>query len=239
MRGKTRRGADVARRVRDLAVTAEGTSPVGDFSKQAQRLDVSVGLVTRHTVEQSLHHADYRSAAKLAKKRARRLKRGYIQPMARLAKAASPEDPEIKMADLVTYHDVIVAGKTLAEQAERNKARFVELGMREDFVDRLKTAITELEKTIALRDENLVARAKATAAIEEEFARAKSIVRVLDAMAESEWEDSPQKLAEWRTASRFAQPAKGEVASGNGSAPAVTDGAPASPVIPSEGVRPA
>jgi hypothetical protein len=47
-----------------------------------------------------------------------------------------------------------------------------------------------------------------TTAIARHYARGRDLVRFIDSMVKSRWVNAPEKLSEWKSLTRFAQPAK-------------------------------
>lgn len=126
-----------------------------------------------------------------------------------------------------------VAG--FADRVEEHKAIFVEAGFGEDFVDTLRGAVKELEKTLAEKADFLGRRSVATSGLVLEFARAREMVRKLDSMVAPRLEGT-DRLAGWKTLSRFARgkrEEKEEQGENAGSTPA-----PSTPAVKSDSSTP-
>jgi hypothetical protein len=150
------------------------------------------------------------------------LKDKALKPIARLARTLLPEDPNladrVKDAKLNSYGGVIMFARNLIERAEPNKAKFVEAGLKENFLDSLRADVAKFQKVLEEKDLSFRLRSGATAALEKELVRARRLVRVIDAMLTAEWKESnPNLLAQWKTVSRFPSSAQEEA-----SAPVVT-----------------
>jgi hypothetical protein len=111
-----------------------------------------------------------------------------------------------------------VAANGLAERVAPFKDKFVDAGLGENFIEVLQSSAAELQQTLNERAEHLSRRARATAALEAEYARGRDLVKILDAFLSSLWVKNPGKLAEWKSVSRLPTP----VRKGKAAPPVVT-----------------
>jgi hypothetical protein len=207
MRDDTQKGVHMLEKVTQLMEATRASPQYGDGAKQYERLKIHVDRAKLLGREQDLHDRNYHGAVREAKTLVRNLKRKAIQPIARLANGLLPEDPKlaepILMEDLGSYEAVITVALNLAERAEPHKAKFVDAGLKADFIENLRADVAKLQNVLKERDEHLNLRIGATAAVEAEYARGKELVRVLDVMFRAEWENNPEMLARWESVTRF------------------------------------
>ena len=115
-------------------------------------------------------------------------------------------------------------GQIFATRAEPLKQTFIEGHLLPDFLDSLKAAVQNLEKTMAEQVSRAGVRIAATSGIEQTRNDAMSAVDRLDALMQNVLRDDAPALAVWRSArrvERYARPRRAELAS-----------APAAPSIP-------
>ncbi|MCC6319007.1 MAG: hypothetical protein IT361_15110 [Gemmatimonadaceae bacterium] len=130
--------------------------------------------------------------------------------------------PLVASLSLLTARDntsTIADAEGVADFVEEHKASFVSIGFPEDFVEKLRRSAADLRVGIDARASDFGRRSASTAALRQQYARGRSVVRILDAMVSPHLERSPSKLAEWRTISRFARLSAPDEAVGPPSAP--------------------
>jgi hypothetical protein len=207
MRTTTRDGLPVLRNLCSFVVALVLNPALGSIAPQVGQLTLLVNDLTPLASEQdAMSHAARRAAAK-ARERKRRLREKRIRPIVRLAKVLLRDDPEradaFRMSESKSYEEAMVAGLSLADRVEQYKATFVAAGLKEDFIDQLRSAVEDVRAALAEKAEFKSRRVRATAAIEEKYDRARDLVRYIDAVLVSELENDPVKLAEWRSVSKF------------------------------------
>ena len=231
----TQRGIQVLRNACGIMKTTEGvTVPTGNVTRQYEELQVVVDRTTTYAREQESHAQAFRSASTKARLHARQLRRQWIDPISDAAKLIVPADPELsgllRASKGRGYEKLRVVASSLADRVEPHVARFVAAGFNPTFVEDLRAEVTKLEGALAEKAEHFRRRSAATTALNEEYARGRRLVRFIDRMVTPVWEKTPEKLAEWKTASRF--PRNTREVQGNGAgAPAVpVAGQPVTPV---------
>ena len=118
---------------------------------------------------------------------------------------------------------LIAARISMAQHAGGRRDRFVAAGFGEDFVDQLKQAAVDLQRAVDLKSAQLGRRAAATSGMLQELARGRDLVRLLDAMVGSWLEDHMQdRVAEWKTLTRFVRVAPPVEAAGTTPTPTTT-----------------
>jgi hypothetical protein len=89
----------------------------------------------------------------------------------------------LAMPDMRGYERLIAAAQAMAERAAEHRDRFVEAGFGETFVDQVKHAALELQKTIDAKAAHFGHRAAATSGMVQELSRGRALVRLLDALS--------------------------------------------------------
>ncbi len=239
MRVGTQGGLQVLRRAFEFLVAKLVTAGLGSITKHVEILGQIVDRLATHAVEQGIHERGHRASARAAQEQSRALMVEFMRPVARRARSLFPDDPKIREAltlpKVKSYEKVIAGALAMADRAEEHKVRFVQAGFDEDFVDRLRKAATDLRVSLDEKGVHLGKRSAASAGMLEELGRGKDLLRVLDDMVAAGMRATPDRLAEWRTLTRFVRPspAKEEstrpppVGTPNGSTPVGPEGTPA------------
>ena len=100
--------------------------------------------------------------------------------------------------------------------------RSAKAGFEPDLVARLQKAVTDLREVLDDKAMRYGRRSAATAGLLDEVVRGRELVRMLDDMVRPGLVGTPDKLAEWRTLSRFFRKGRAPLAlegSPNGGAP--------------------
>jgi hypothetical protein len=214
MRSLTQKGVHMLQKACDLVDATRASPPYGDSTKQGELLKVHVDRAKQFGLEQDLHNRNYHGAVREVKARIRDLKRKGIQPISGLAVRLLPSDPQlaepITMRELGSFEGVVRYALNLAERVEPFTPKFVEAGLKENFIEVLRTDVAKIQGVMHERDEHLRRRIGATAALEKEYALGKERVRILGTMLRAEWENNPELLAQWEAVTRFPSSGKGE-----------------------------
>jgi hypothetical protein len=223
MFARAARALQVILDVIEFLVRNLGKTPVGELSKPTDALKVVASNLSARANAQEAHKRESERATLRAQLKADELRRQFIAPIAKLVKVFLPQDPELvallRMAEMKSYARVIVVAESLMDRVEPIKAKFVEAGFDEGFVDHVRAAVQELKAARAERAFHRGQQVRATAEISVEYARGRELVRLIDSMVTPHWKkEAPGKLAEWKTLSRFAR-AKKPKASTDGAAP--------------------
>ena len=81
----------------------------------------------------------------------------------------------------------------------------MQVGFADDFLERLKNGASDLRAALDEKGAHYGKRSAASAGMVEELSRSKELMRVLDDMVSPGLRGTPDRLAEWRTLSRFAR----------------------------------
>jgi hypothetical protein len=215
----------VIRITHNLVEFLEPDAETMGVSKQVQELKTVNDETTVLGVKQDDHHYGFKRESGNARSQKKILIDAHIKPILALAKIVLRDNPEFRSglrSDVwKSYEGALFVANALAERLEPFKATFVQAGMRENFVEEMRSSADQLEATLATKAHHVAQRSNATTALAQHYARGRDLVRFIDAMVKSRLAGSPEKLSEWRSLTRFAQPAKSS-ASTDGGTPAVT-----------------
>lgn len=207
MRVEARQGQPVLRRVCAFCKAGDLQPVIGPVEKPVEELEGLLGRLSGHVVEQAANEAAFQSLSLTARKQSRDIVLKFMRPIERLTKALFPSDLALQKAmqlpESRAYESVIAGALSMAERAVEHQARFVEAGFSADFIERLKTAADSLRKVLDAKAVYRGRRSAATAGIVAEYRRGRHMVRLLDALVAPALEGMPDRLAEWRTLSRF------------------------------------
>jgi hypothetical protein len=202
-----RQGIQVLRRVKQLVGTSEVAAAIGSVDTQVEALGTVIESLATHSVAQTESTRALSDATRRCRTLAKELVRLFLRPIAQLGVVLFKRDPIMREAfsipQVQDYEGLIAAALMMAERASLHKARFVEKGFHDDFLERLRGAVGELRAALDQRSEQFGRRSAATAGLKEEYGRGRDLVRLIDTMVTPIWESSPSKLAQWRTMSRF------------------------------------
>jgi hypothetical protein len=194
-------------------------------SKQVVELKTVNDDTTALGVTQDEHRYGFQRESANARGQKTVLIDAHIKPILTLAKIVLRDNPEfrkgIRSDVMKSYEGALFVADTLAQRVEPFEARFVEAGMPANFVEAMRSAAEALKTTLAAKAHHVAQRTNATTAIAQHYARGRDLVRFIDAMVKSRLAGSPEKLSEWRSLTRFAQPAKSAESTDEG-APVVT-----------------
>jgi hypothetical protein len=176
-----------------------------------------VDRLSAHAVEQDASLRAMRASVRKAQAQARVVRGEFMRPVSQMGRALFPSDASLRralaMPKVKDYQGLITAGLAMADQAAEHKDRFVAAGFEENFVERFRTAVTDLRTALDITATHLGRRSAASAGMLDELARGRQLVRMLDAMVAPRLEDAPDRLAQWRTLARFVHVAPAEEAS--------------------------
>jgi len=134
---------------------------------------------------------------------ARRLKRRFVAPIVKIARAKLPEVPQFKGVVLPSANGNTAAFAALAESlagaAEPFAQTFIDAGLSPDFVNETRAAAAELVQAIGGKGDFKSKRVKATDAITKQVRAAKRAMGMLDSLIKAELEEDDPLLAAWAT----------------------------------------
>jgi hypothetical protein len=209
MRQPTQEGLQVLRRAHEFLAASDVTAALGPITKHVEALGQQVDRLATHAVDQYENERGYRASAGAARAKVRTLKTELMRPIARMSQSLFPDDAELRQALAMPknrgYEKLLAAALAMAGRAAEHKARFVQVGFAEDFLDRLKNGASDLRAALDEKGAHYGKRSAATAGMLQELSRSKELMRVLDDMVTPGLRATPDRLAEWRTLSRFAR----------------------------------
>jgi hypothetical protein len=143
------------------------------------------------------------SKGETARQRALRLslRRSYMTPIAELAKFKLRDVPEFAALMLppgnATAERSVAAAYAMADAATPHAQVFTDNGLPATFADDLRNAAAAVGESIAGRDNHQGRRAGATAGLQAEQQRGRSILRILNALIMAHIGNDAQLTAEW------------------------------------------
>jgi hypothetical protein len=203
------RQLQVLRRAHEFLAANQVAAALGPVTKHVEALGQTVDRLAAHAVGQDENERGFRGSASGARRKARTLQAELMRPIARMAQSLFPDDGDLRQAlempQVKGYEKLIAASLAMAGRANEHKDRFVAAGFSEDFLDRLRKGAADLRTALDEKGAHYGKRSAASAGMLEELARGKDLVRVLDDMVSPGLRATPDRLAEWRTLSRFAR----------------------------------
>jgi hypothetical protein len=171
-----------------------------------RRLDSIITTLDEHAATQVGAGLASQMSTKVQGKRERELRRDHMTPVARIARAELPPNPDLAALRMprgrLTLSKLAASAHGMAEVAERNRGVFVEAGLLPDFADRLRKAANEM---LAARDRRTLRRgerAGATVGLKQSLSAGRRVVSILDAFVQTALADDPTLCASWATVKR-------------------------------------
>lgn len=208
MRHNVRQGLRVLRGIPEfLGKEIEGPAAVGPLSTHIGALNAVIDRIDAMVGEQDASARGFRGASKDAQRLSKKLLKEFVRPVARMGKLLFPTDAtlrtELKVPKApVSYQQLIAVAGGIAARAEVHKAKFVEAGFAEDFLEKMRATADALSAALQEKAAHLSRRAGATSGLVLEFGRSREMVRMLDDMV-SPLLEGTKRLAAWRSVSRF------------------------------------
>ena len=159
-----------------------------------------------HASDQSGNTIEAQGATK--KHRALRtvLTRTYMSPIARVARIALSETPEIESLRMPTsrtnVEQLVAAARGMATAATPHAATFIAAGLPADFIGQLQRVSDAMLDSVRERRQSLGRAAGATTRIGTGISEARHVVQALDALVRVALKDEPNLLANWEQVKR-------------------------------------
>ncbi|MGQ0649531.1 MAG: hypothetical protein ACT4P7_18405 [Gemmatimonadaceae bacterium] len=197
----------VFRHVRDFLTESAPPVGFGSVAKLVEQLKAVIDKLEAYAREQDARSRQALAGTRTSQALSATIRREYLRPIASAAKVLFPADEPLlaalSMPQVRDYEGMMAAVEGMAQSASAHRQRFVEVGFPEDFVERMQKAAGDLRDAINARAVEFGRRAASTAGLRREYARGRDLVRVLNAMVDPRLAATPDRLAEWRTISRF------------------------------------
>jgi hypothetical protein len=159
--------------------------------------------INRHVTNQSGSDLTAQIKTKKIKALRRALIRDHMTQIARIAAAELPDHPDLYPLRLPktapSLQRLIAHAKGMAEMAKTHAPVFVAAGQPNDFLARLDAAAKALGDAAVERLNACGARAGATKGLEQQLARARRTLGVLDSFVATALQDDGALLAGWKT----------------------------------------
>jgi hypothetical protein len=212
------RARDYAATVKDsFAARSKGATSV---ARIAQLIDNLSALDVSHATNRRVALAGTSS-----KQGARAQLRAMLSRLNRTARVIGADDPELKdrfrLADgNPNAQELLSTARSFLAEAAPHKARFVEYGLADDFLDTLEAQIAAFENSATQQNTGASARKANHAAIESALESLDAEVERLDAILRNTFTDDASRLAAWESARRIERTPRKTKATGTGQASA-------------------
>ena len=168
-------------------------------------LDVSLELGHARLKAQSTAAKDATTATRVKKVAKTKLQEDHLTPILVLARGHEASDPVFARRfrsprPRGSEAAFILNAKTIADDAEKAKDRFIGDGLAETFVEDLRRAITTYEDAVKAAVAARAARVGATADLADAAARIEAVIKRLDAITTVRYRANPDGLNAWRSA---------------------------------------
>jgi hypothetical protein len=238
MQSRTKKDLEVFKRILELLEGMEVTTAFGTVRTYVETLAAIAARISEFAATQIASINAAKAGTERAREASRVLRDGFMRPVSKLGRSLFPNDPAIrKELRLPRRHDhqgVIAAGNAMAKLATVHKELFIKAGFAENFVELVSKGVTDFEKALAERDTHQGNRAAASAGLLGEITRGRDVVGLLDSLLRHHWAKEPDRLAKWRSFSRFIRKSQQSAAS----VPVVAPGVVPVPQVPAQPAAP-
>jgi hypothetical protein len=207
------------------------------IASSRRSLDDVVAQLTSHSTAQE--SGNIASRGETARQRTLRsnLRQNHMRPIAEVAKQKLRDVPEFHSLTMppsnATSAQLVARASAMADAAQSYEQVFTAVGLPDDFIPTLRSTAGDVSKSIDDRKQHAGKRSGATAGLQAEEKRGRSMLRLMDALVVPRLGSNDALLAEWKSAKRVTRkpgPAAGTVVP----APATTTSVqPAQPEPPS------
>jgi len=163
------------------------------------------------------------------------LRENHMRPIAEVAKQKLRDVPEFHALTMppgnATSAQLVARATAMADAAQSYERVFTDVGLPDDFITNLRSTAGDVSKSIDDRKQHTGKRKGATAGLEAEEKRGRSMLRLLDAIVRPRLGTNDALLAEWKSARR--------VSHKSGPATGTVVGAPPAQATPSSTAQPA
>jgi hypothetical protein len=234
---------DTARHVQ--AFLDDNAALIGPSIASSRRnLDDVVAQLTALGVAQSSGTIASRGATARQKSLRTSLRANHMKPIADVAKQMLKDVPEFHSLTMppkqVGATQLVHAATAMADAAQLHEGVFTGVGLPDDFIAQLHAAADAVTASLDSRQQQIGVRTGATAGIEAQESRARSLFKIINALVVPKLGSNAGLLAQWKSTKAISQkttsaivPAS-TVAQNTPAAPATTPPAtPATPAPPS------
>jgi hypothetical protein len=176
------------------------TSRAGEINAQ---LATVIAKLRQHAATQSSSTRSSREETKLKSTRLDALQED-LEAIYRTARAIALNRPgfdeKFRLPKNKGSQSWLAAARAIADEAEPSKEDFIRLGLPANFLEDLRSDITEIEEIIHRQGQASGEGVAASAAIDEAIEEGMKLVRELDAIIRNVYRDDPATLAEWTSA---------------------------------------
>ena len=225
------------RRIREFLERTQPAFALGEIKLHLEGLTAVTDGLSALVVEQDTRHRQGKIGTSTLRRRLRAAKFEYMRPVARMARALFPDDPQLRSAlsippRLARPEAVLAALHAMSIAAEPHKEAFVAAGFAADFLERMHVAADSLKEAVDARAKEFGRRSAASVGAVRTATRGRALIGLIDAMLAPRLESNPELLAEWRSLLRQGRLRVLSPGPAVPVVPAPPNGGPVSPSIP-------
>jgi hypothetical protein len=178
------------------------------YAKLKERFDGVVERLLEHLVNQvhgkRMRHGEVTNQAAVI----RRLREEHLAIIAHIARANLASAPGIEKAlHMPDYYlgplKLVAEARAIRSAAELYEDQFVQRwGLPEDFLEQLDSAVNAVEQSLFAKSRELGRQVGATAGIEMELRRGRSLIEIIDTIVRDAFRGNAELMAKWRSAKR-------------------------------------
>jgi hypothetical protein len=202
---QTKQGAVLeSLRAVDLFLT-DNAEQLGDVVRSGarQKLAEALAELDVHATNQEGGNLTAKGRTKLKHDLQRRLRRRHMRPIARIARSDLPKTTELEPLKMPkgrpTAAKLVALADGMAQAAAPFADTFIEAGLPPDFLERLKTASSDLAAMVSDRTQSRGKQAGATTGLKQKLSSARKLVHVLDAFVDAALEGNEPLLTTWES----------------------------------------
>ncbi len=204
MNNSEMRRLDMFTRIRDFGVTHASVFPAASLVGQLfAEINAVIETLSAQAVAQSsgLHSAQQSTEGKAAVRDALHAEMEMMTRTARVMAIDTPGlDDKFRLPRSKAEQAWLTAARTFHTEAQPLKAEFIAHEMPADFLETLKTLITDYEQALASGHQSTEKHVAASAAIDKEIERGMTAARKLDSIVRNKFHNDPATLAAWASA---------------------------------------
>jgi hypothetical protein len=190
---------------------SENDAALGTINQSGARaaLDQVTTTIASLAAAQGSHQMNFGGSHSTELRLARILRRRYLAPVVRIARAKLPDVPKFANLSLPPSSGNTTALATFTESllatADPYTAVFVSAGLPADFAARARTASEQMLAAGSGKGAHRTNRVKATDAIDKQVREARRVVAMLDSLVVAQLDEEDPILRAWREARRIIQ----------------------------------
>jgi len=194
-------------RVQDFLTANPPTNPAPKYGEVRQELDDAIARLSSLLGDQSAGRRESLDDTRRQDILRRLLREKHLAPISRIAKAALGDDPVIRKAlgmpnPKLPSMKLVTVAVGMRTSAAKYEPLFVESGRPANFLAQLDAAIETLRQSVLGRARSVGRHVGARAGLGQQLARARNVVRMLDAMVLDAFAGNAEVIARWNISKR-------------------------------------